>query len=604
MKVEKKAAILDELPKIRFTVTTGDADTAMLGNAGCAYPMIQIGYEGSFASSEEQQTSPRIIGEYQIASFNMDVGVQCPIPKARLIIRDNGGLLKNSMYFDEKTEVVVFIGDVFAEPWPTKFVMKIEDMQYYADTMYLDLVLKLPTDKLNVTQKSVEEILKYVAETTKLGLKLNFDEYDAYEHVGIYTNLTVYELLPRLFDDLMLKWFIDNEYNICCIDIQKAIQDHVDEYTDIVCSSGEELKTKQKVHYTNSGDIISQFTYGWHSTVRNKVDDHVVKTQAMEFDAATQVDTEAQQTEETQPLRQVNVYDTSELCFDAAENSYLRVGHTIPVTVFTDVSANQVNPQNSKEPEDGDISQKVISDYTGVYLVQHIEWKYTAGAPMLCRATMNFREPTEVPLDDANMVKKDLGNYEDENNQSVFESGQDGDTSQAEEGTYDEAGGGMLSKYLSYAKAIYSNTARARGISNNMTAADRQNAVQWGYNIYDKIIEHFGAGQISLSSMYRSQQLNKAIPGSSKTSQHMRGQAGDIQYRGPGGNAKLFVWIRDNLPFDQLLWEFGSTSQPQWVHVSYKSGGRRLLTRAVSGGGYVHAKRGTTNAASFLYTIT
>jgi zinc D-Ala-D-Ala carboxypeptidase len=87
-----------------------------------------------------------------------------------------------------------------------------------------------------------------------------------------------------------------------------------------------------------------------------------------------------------------------------------------------------------------------------------------------------------------------------------------------------------------------------------------------------------------ISSGYRSEALNKAIKGS-KTSQHCKGEAMDIDMDGHKGptNAEVFNYIKENLNFDQLIWEFGSKTSPDWVHVSYKKGGpqRKQILRAV-----------------------
>ena len=88
---------------------------------------------------------------------------------------------------------------------------------------------------------------------------------------------------------------------------------------------------------------------------------------------------------------------------------------------------------------------------------------------------------------------------------------------------------------------------------------------------------------LRISSGYRSLALNKAIPGSSRTSQHCLGQAMDIDGDILGGisNKDIFNFIKDNLEFDQLIWEFGGSSNPDWVHVSLKpSGNRKQMLRA------------------------
>jgi hypothetical protein len=71
--------------------------------------------------------------------------------------------------------------------------------------------------------------------------------------------------------------------------------------------------------------------------------------------------------------------------------------------------------------------------------------------------------------------------------------------------------------------------------------------------------------------------LNKCIGGSA-TSQHCQGEAIDIDMDGtPNGvtNKMVFNYIKDNLEFDQLIYEFGNDTNPDWVHVSYESTGKQ-----------------------------
>ena len=80
-------------------------------------------------------------------------------------------------------------------------------------------------------------------------------------------------------------------------------------------------------------------------------------------------------------------------------------------------------------------------------------------------------------------------------------------------------------------------------------------------------------GPIKINSFYRGPELNKAIGGSSK-SQHCHGQAIDIDDTyGHKTNAEMFNYIKDNLEFDQMIWEFGDNENPNWVHVSYVNPG-------------------------------
>jgi hypothetical protein len=75
---------------------------------------------------------------------------------------------------------------------------------------------------------------------------------------------------------------------------------------------------------------------------------------------------------------------------------------------------------------------------------------------------------------------------------------------------------------------------------------------------------------IWITSGFRSDRLNEFI-GGSDTSQHPKGEASDLKCN---DNKKLFYFIKDNLRFDQLIWEFGDDNQPQWVHVSISAMGK------------------------------
>ena len=76
-------------------------------------------------------------------------------------------------------------------------------------------------------------------------------------------------------------------------------------------------------------------------------------------------------------------------------------------------------------------------------------------------------------------------------------------------------------------------------------------------------------GPININSFYRGPELNKAIGGSAK-SQHCHGQAMDIDDTyGHMSNATMYKWIKENLDYDQMIWEFGDDNNPAWVHVSY-----------------------------------
>ena len=126
-----------------------------------------------------------------------------------------------------------------------------------------------------------------------------------------------------------------------------------------------------------------------------------------------------------------------------------------------------------------------------------------------------------------------------------------------------------LSKNLSLAEVTKSVTAKRLGIDNTPDDWTKENLRQVAINVFQPLRDAFGC-PIYVSSGYRSAELNAAI-GGSKRSQHVEGRALDLDadVYGRCTNAQIFNYIKDNLEFDQLIWEFGDESNPDWVHVSF-----------------------------------
>lgn len=126
-----------------------------------------------------------------------------------------------------------------------------------------------------------------------------------------------------------------------------------------------------------------------------------------------------------------------------------------------------------------------------------------------------------------------------------------------------------ISKYISYQEAVTSQTAVRKKIVNIPSPAVLLNMQLVGIRVFDVVREHYGS-PLRVSSFFRSLLLNNAV-GGSKTSQHVKGQAIDMQGTGKVTNKMIFDYIKENLDFDQLIWEFGDDENPAWVHVSYVS---------------------------------
>lgn len=146
-----------------------------------------------------------------------------------------------------------------------------------------------------------------------------------------------------------------------------------------------------------------------------------------------------------------------------------------------------------------------------------------------------------------------------------------------------------ISKYLTLAEATKSNTARDLGIDNTPNELELKAMKNVATKVFD-VVREFVGGPLYASSFFRSVKLNANINGASKTSQHCKGEAIDIkcQKYGFGTNAEVFHFIKDNLEFDQLIWEYGTDTEPQWVHVSLKLSGtnRKQVLRKKAGEKY------------------
>ena len=127
-----------------------------------------------------------------------------------------------------------------------------------------------------------------------------------------------------------------------------------------------------------------------------------------------------------------------------------------------------------------------------------------------------------------------------------------------------------ISDNITYAEAIHSNTAKRKGIDNTPTAKQVEVMKLTAEKIFEPLRSWVG-GPIKVNSFFRSPELNEKI-GGSKTSQHCKRQAIDIDdVYGYKTNAEMYNWIKENLNFDQMIWEFGTDMNPNWVHVSYVS---------------------------------
>lgn len=134
----------------------------------------------------------------------------------------------------------------------------------------------------------------------------------------------------------------------------------------------------------------------------------------------------------------------------------------------------------------------------------------------------------------------------------------------------------MISKHITLQEATHSDTAVRNAINNTPDAATIERMKLVAEKCFEPLRAWYGK-PIRINSFYRSQILNVKVGGSSN-SQHCKGEAIDLSAGSRTENKKLYDWCKDNLEFDQLIYEYGDDSGPDWVHVSYKAKGNRKQT--------------------------
>ena len=125
----------------------------------------------------------------------------------------------------------------------------------------------------------------------------------------------------------------------------------------------------------------------------------------------------------------------------------------------------------------------------------------------------------------------------------------------------------MISKHITLKEATHSDTAKAKGISNVPNEVQLAAMRLVAEKCFEPLREWYGK-PIRINSFFRSVELNKAVKGS-KTSDHVKGMAIDLDAGSNAENLKLFNWLKDNVEFTQLIHEYGDKSGPEWLHISY-----------------------------------
>jgi len=135
-----------------------------------------------------------------------------------------------------------------------------------------------------------------------------------------------------------------------------------------------------------------------------------------------------------------------------------------------------------------------------------------------------------------------------------------------------------LSAHFDLAEFTRSESAKREGLDNTPPPEHLENIKILCEKVLEPVRARFGP--INISSGYRGKLLNHFI-GGAINSDHCVGRAADIDMDDMGSgvtNTEIFNYIKDNLDYDQLIWEFGNTEKPDWVHVGYRGKENRKQT--------------------------
>ncbi len=140
-----------------------------------------------------------------------------------------------------------------------------------------------------------------------------------------------------------------------------------------------------------------------------------------------------------------------------------------------------------------------------------------------------------------------------------------------------------ISEHISYHEAVFSQTAITNGIENIPFPDQLLRMKDLAENIFEPLRKGLGDKPIYISSFFRCKALNKIMNKQkiylpAKKSQHIDGSAMDLNNNGRKDgptNTQIFYFIKTNLEFDQLIWEYGNELRPDWVHVSFVKGENR-----------------------------
>ncbi|NET10680.1 MAG: hypothetical protein F6K16_39520, partial [Symploca sp. SIO2B6] len=133
----------------------------------------------------------------------------------------------------------------------------------------------------------------------------------------------------------------------------------------------------------------------------------------------------------------------------------------------------------------------------------------------------------------------------------------------------------LLSRNFTLSEMTQSETADRLGLRNTPNSTETANLKKLACSLLQPARD--ALGPLRITSGFRSEAVNRAV-GGVPNSDHRLGYAADV-IPANVGTRTFAEWVARNVPFDQIILEFGTPQNPSWIHVSVNPRNRRQILR-------------------------
>lgn len=378
-----KSSIVNELSSIQIDLTNAgkakDNTAVYLLNAGMRFPIIRV--------------SKTVLQAGDIQAFSLKMGLRNQLPIATLAFADASSQFRQTDFIDKSTEVRMWLGYANSDVPPVNLSMLPIDVQVKNGGVIMKLALALPTANITVEHDTVKAMLSSFADKTGIGIYCNSERLLSATCIRNYVDMQPWQFVQQFMQDLHCQhWFINAQYQLCIVDIEQSIAEHVDNQCNDVFYSTDSLQKPMPIRYTNHIDTASQFKFAQFGYDFIDVDNSIPNEEAVVFDKAFTPDIAKLQTIEDDFVDFAIPIDTDCLYFEAPFDPYKQVGNTFAIDVYTTRGiAKRVTQQAYESGKELSMDQMLIEDVSGVYMLTDATYMFNGG---VFNAWTAFQRPT------------------------------------------------------------------------------------------------------------------------------------------------------------------------------------------------------------------